>query len=138
MRAFLHDRPSYVAAPADRRGDAGRRGRAGRRVAEPAVQSRATSCVGGFGWQDYAADGARRGVMKITGNHPLPDLPGVLGGIGLTAYFGLLESRRSPPGETVLISGAAGATGSTAVADCEAERLPDDRHRRRCRPSAAG
>src|ERR1700731_969593 len=39
----------------------------------------------------------------------------VLGGNGLTAYFGLLDVAQLKPGETVVISGAAGATGSTAV-----------------------
>ncbi len=40
---------------------------------------------------------------------------GVLGITGLTAYFGLLELGRPQPGETVLVSGAAGATGSVAA-----------------------
>ena len=37
---------------------------------------------------------------------------GALGMPGLTAYFGLLEVGRPKPGETVLVSGAAGAVGS--------------------------
>ena len=37
---------------------------------------------------------------------------GVLGMIGVTAYFGLLDVGRPVPGETVVVSGAAGATGS--------------------------
>jgi len=36
----------------------------------------------------------------------------VLGGTGLTAYFGLLKVGKPQPGETVLVSAAAGATGS--------------------------
>lgn len=36
----------------------------------------------------------------------------VLGAVGLTAYFGLLEVGKPQPGETVLVSGAAGAVGS--------------------------
>ena len=39
----------------------------------------------------------------------------MLGTTGLTAYFGLLDVGRAKAGETVVISGAAGATGSTAV-----------------------
>ncbi|MDF2640383.1 MAG: NADP-dependent oxidoreductase [Novosphingobium lindaniclasticum] len=35
-----------------------------------------------------------------------------LGAVGLTAYFGLLEVARPQPGETLLVSGAAGAVGS--------------------------
>ena len=47
----------------------------------------------------------------------LPGLPlsahlGVLGTTGLTAYFGLLRVGLPLTGETVLVSGAAGATGS--------------------------
>lgn len=35
-----------------------------------------------------------------------------LGAVGLTAYFGLLEDGKPQPGETLLVSGAAGAVGS--------------------------
>lgn len=42
----------------------------------------------------------------------LSDYMGILGGIGLTAYFGLLEIGRPKEGETVLVSTAAGAVGS--------------------------
>ena len=67
-----------------------------------------------FGWQDYAV--ARPGTPTAPG--PVP--PGVsietamsaLGLTGLTAYFGLLEVGRPKAGETVVVSGAAGATGS--------------------------
>jgi NADPH-dependent curcumin reductase len=43
---------------------------------------------------------------------PLPRYLNVLGFAGLTAYFGLLEVGQPQPGETVVVSGAAGATGS--------------------------
>lgn len=67
-----------------------------------------------FGWQDYAA------VAPGTPAAPGPVPPGVpvetamsaLGLTGLTAYFGLLEVGRPQAGETVVVSGAAGATGS--------------------------
>ena len=39
---------------------------------------------------------------------------GVLGGTGMTAYFGLLDLGEPKPGQTVVVSGAAGATGSMA------------------------
>jgi NADPH-dependent curcumin reductase CurA len=39
----------------------------------------------------------------------------VLGVTGLTAYFGLLDIGRPEPGQTVVVSGAAGATGSVVV-----------------------
>src|SRR5262249_39988269 len=69
---------------------------------------------GTFGVQEYAlSDGA--GAYKITradGQSPALYL-GVLGMTGMTAYFGLLDVGRLQPGETVLVSGAAGAVGTT-------------------------
>jgi NADPH-dependent curcumin reductase len=69
---------------------------------------------GTFGVQEYAlSDGA--GTYKITpadGQSPAAYL-GVLGMTGMTAYFGLLDVGRLQSGETVLVSGAAGAVGTT-------------------------
>jgi NADPH-dependent curcumin reductase CurA len=66
------------------------------------------------GWQDYALADAGSGTMR-----PLP--PGVdptaalsvFGSTGMTAYFGLLDVGKLKEGDTVVVSGAAGATGST-------------------------
>jgi NADPH-dependent curcumin reductase CurA len=67
---------------------------------------------GYFGWQQYAlSDGA--GVRKVDPSlAPISTALGVLGMPGLTAYFGLLEIGKPQPGETVVVSGAAGAVGS--------------------------
>lgn len=75
-------------------------------------------------WQDYYVAGraALRGrgtpgfsVTRVPeGARPTWAL-GVLGLTGLTAYFGLLDVGRPRPGETVVVSGAAGATGSIAA-----------------------
>lgn len=67
------------------------------------------------GWQEWAlADDDRRSMQVLpTGTDPL-DAVGLLGPTGLAAYFGLLEVGRPVGGETVLVSGAAGATGSVA------------------------
>jgi len=69
---------------------------------------------GMLGWQEYAiSDG--RGLRKIDPQvAPISTALGVLGMPGLTAYFGLLEVANPKPGETVVISGAAGAVGSVA------------------------
>jgi NADPH-dependent curcumin reductase CurA len=70
--------------------------------------------VGIFGWQDYAvSDGdGRMPVNKVPEGVP-PTLPiGALGLTTLTAYFGLKEIGQPREGETVVVSGAAGATGS--------------------------
>lgn len=68
--------------------------------------------VGQFGWQEYAVtDGA--GVRKVDPSlAPISTSLGVLGMPGLTAYFGLLDICDPKPGETVLVSGAAGAVGT--------------------------
>ena len=68
--------------------------------------------VGNFGWQDYAlSDGV--GVRKVDRDlAPVSTALGVLGMPGLTAYFGLLDIGQPKPGETVLVSGGAGAVGS--------------------------
>jgi len=70
--------------------------------------------TGMFGWQQYAlSDGA--GVLKVNPHlAPISTSLGVLGMPGLTAYFGLLDVCAPRPGETVVISGAAGAVGSAA------------------------
>ncbi|HVS29716.1 MAG TPA: NADP-dependent oxidoreductase [Solirubrobacteraceae bacterium] len=70
--------------------------------------------VGAFGWQDYAISNGSGAmpVTKVPEGVP-PTWPvGVLGLTSLTAYFGLEEIGRPEPGDTVVVSGAAGATGS--------------------------
>ena len=72
--------------------------------------------LGVFGWQDYAvSDGGGRGPMSVTKipEGVGPTLPlSALGTTTLTAYFGLKEVGKPEPGQTVVVSGAAGATGS--------------------------
>jgi hypothetical protein len=67
---------------------------------------------GMFGVQEYAlTDG--RGVTKVdTRVAPLPKHLSVLGMTGMTAYFGLLDTGQPKPGETVVVSAAAGAVGA--------------------------
>lgn len=66
-----------------------------------------------MGWQEYAVSNGK-GLRKLDPSVPLPVSLGVLGGTGFTAYFGLLDVCSPKPGETVVVSGAAGATGSVA------------------------
>jgi NADPH-dependent curcumin reductase CurA len=67
--------------------------------------------VGQLGWQDYAV--ARGGALrKVPAEVEPPTLAlHVLGTTGFTAYFGLLDVGRPRPGDTVVVSGAAGAVG---------------------------
>lgn len=62
-------------------------------------------------WQDYALlPGAE--LQAVPDDELLTANLGALGTTGMTAYFGLLKHGRPLPGDTVLVSGAAGATGS--------------------------
>ncbi len=65
------------------------------------------------GWEDYTiSDG--RGMQKLPpGTDPLLAIS-LLGVTGLTAYFGVLDIGQPGPGQTFVVSGAAGATGSVA------------------------
>jgi NADPH-dependent curcumin reductase len=69
---------------------------------------------GVFGVQEHAlSDG--KGVFKIDPSlAPAPTYLGTLGMTGLTAYFGLLDVAEVKEGDTVVVSGAAGAVGSVA------------------------
>lgn len=73
--------------------------------------------TGGLGWQDYVVtDG--KGMLplqKVPPGVPLPMAMSVVGLTGLTAYFGMLRVGQPKAGETVMVSGAAGATGSVAA-----------------------
>jgi NADPH-dependent curcumin reductase CurA len=68
--------------------------------------------VGSLGWQDYSIAGEKE-VRKINPEiAPVSTALGVLGMPGLTAYFGLLDIGKPKQGETVVVSGAAGAVGT--------------------------
>jgi NADPH-dependent curcumin reductase CurA len=66
---------------------------------------------GMLGWQDYAAvnGGELRAIDESLA--PIQTALGVLGMPGLTAYFGLLDVCHPKAGQTVVVSGAAGAVG---------------------------
>jgi NADPH-dependent curcumin reductase CurA len=66
---------------------------------------------GMLGWQEYAVAPAKQMRKIDPADGPLSSALYVLGMPGLTAYFGLLEICRPQPGETVVVSGAAGAVG---------------------------
>ena len=68
--------------------------------------------TGQLGWQDYATTSGG-GVRKIRDTDlPLSLALGVLGLNGRTAYFGLLDLGQPRPGDTVVVSTAAGSVGS--------------------------
>ncbi|UCF36214.1 MAG: NADP-dependent oxidoreductase [Acidobacteriota bacterium] len=70
---------------------------------------------GMLGWQRYlVSDGQGLSIVPRIPGVPLDAYLGVLGHIGLSAYFGLLEIGKPQPGETLVVTGAAGAVGSLA------------------------
>ena len=71
---------------------------------------------GDFSWQDYVITDGKGfgGMQKVAPGRP-PNLALSLFGVnGLTSYFGMIEIGKIKAGETVVVSGAAGATGSVA------------------------
>ncbi len=93
--------------------------------------------VGTFGVQEYVvSDG--RGAMKIdTALAPPSTYLGALGMPGMTAYFGLLDVGALKEGETVVVSGAAGAVGTMRARSPRSRAArwwvsPADRRSARC------
>jgi hypothetical protein len=126
MRGWMEDRPSYI--PPVGIGEVMRAGAVGEVVESRHPDFAPGELVQGlFGWQDYAlVPGALLGrSAKIPAGTPPTLVLGVLGITGLTAYFGMLDLGRPKPGETVVVSGAAGATGSVAgqIAKIEGARV---------------
>ena len=113
QRGWINDVPSYIAPVAI--GEVMRSMAVGEVIA-----SRNTNyCVGdrlqgGFGWQEYAVSDGNGifPITKIPDDVPISYPLHIYGLTGLTAYFGFLEIGLPKKGDTVVISGAAGATGS--------------------------
>lgn len=113
MRGRMNDVKSY--APPVPIGGVMGGGVVGRVVESKNVEFQTSDIVEGrFGWQDYAVSSGQ-GVRKIDpALAPISTALGILGMPGLTAYFGLLDIGKPQPGDTVVVSGAAGAVGSLA------------------------
>lgn len=114
MKGWMEARVDYV-APVNI-GDVMRGGGAGTVVASRHERFPVGTRVSGqFGWRRFAACEPRAaGVRVIPDSIALPQAMNVLGITGLTAYFGMLDIGAPTAGQTVLVSGAAGATGSVA------------------------
>ena len=111
MRGWMNEGKSYI-APVEI-GEVMRAGAVGTVVASKNGKfAVGDSVYGTFGVQEYAISGGK-GVQKVDPRlAPLPVYLGVLGMPGMTAYFGLLDIGQPKEGETVVVSGAAGAVGS--------------------------
>jgi len=111
MRGWMNEGKSYIAPVG--LGDVMRAGAAGRVIASRNPNfAVGEHVVGGFGVQEFAvSDGS--GVTRVDpAAAPLPVFLGTLGMPGMTAYFGLLHIGKPRAGDTVVVSGAAGAVGA--------------------------
>ena len=117
IRGFLDDRPSYlppvaIGAPVN-----------GMSLGEVVESHNPAWPVGTLlrtfaTWSDhYVIDGQALGLERVdvAEGVPLEHYMGALGPVGLTAWVGLFEIGQAQAGDTVLVSAAAGATGSTVV-----------------------
>ncbi|WP_371496908.1 NADP-dependent oxidoreductase [Kitasatospora sp. NBC_00374] len=111
MRGRMNDVKSYV--PPFAIGEAMDGGAVGYVIASEAEGFEVGDAVlHGLGWREYATVDAVRSVKVDPQLAPLSYYLGVLGMPGLTAYAGLLEVASFKEGDTVFVSGAAGAVGS--------------------------
>ena len=117
MRGWMNEGKSYI--PPVALGEVMRAGGVGRVIASEhpgfAVGDRVSA---GFGVQQYLslapADFKRAGLVKIDlGLGTFTQWLNVLGMPGMTGYFGLMDVGQPKAGETLVVSGAAGAVGQT-------------------------
>jgi NADPH-dependent curcumin reductase CurA len=110
MRGWMNESRSYIAPVGI--GEVMRAGTVGRVITSknPAFAP-GDFVYGPFGVQEYAISNGKGTTKVDTRVAPLPVFLGTLGAPGMTAFFGLLETGQPKPGETVVVSGAAGATG---------------------------
>lgn len=111
MRGWMNDAKSYI--PPVQIGEVMRAGSIGEVVESKHPNFKVGDMVTGWGGvQQYIAT-TGQGFYKVDINlAPAPMYIGTLGMPGMTAYFGILEVGKIKEGETVLVSGAAGAVGS--------------------------
>jgi NADPH-dependent curcumin reductase CurA len=111
MRGWMNAGRSYikpVEVGAVMRAQAG-----GEIIASNHPDFRAGECVvGDFGVQTFAVSNGKNAAKVDAKALAMPTWLGALGMTGMTAYFGLLEVGKPKAGDTVVVSGAAGAVGT--------------------------
>jgi len=112
IRGWMDDAPGYL--PPIEIGAAIRSGGIGEVVASKNDRYQVGDNVFGMlGWQDHAViDGKERTAQVLPDGVEATAALSVFGVTGMTAYFGLLDVGRPKEGDTIVVSGAAGATGS--------------------------
>jgi len=115
IRGWLDDEPSYL--PPIALGDAVRASTVGRVEASRADGIVPGQWVMGLNKIEHYSVAAAGGFTHPIDADAVPSVTNylsVIGAVGLTAYFGVTELLKPKPGETFLVSGAAGAVGSLA------------------------
>lgn len=114
IRTWMDDVPSYL--PPIGIGEVIRSGGVGE-----VIESRSDAyqpgqlLFGMTGWQDYViADEGEKSMQVLPDGVPPGIAIGILGVTGMTAYFGIIDVGQVAEGDVVVVSGAAGATGSAA------------------------
>ena len=116
QRGWLNDVPGYL--PPVQIGEVIRSGGIGKVIDSNNPEYKTGDLTFGLiGWQTHCltkpnVDDRFRVVPDLL---PIPTMLNVMGSTGITAYYGLIELGKPKSGETVLVSGAAGATGSVVV-----------------------
>jgi NADPH-dependent curcumin reductase CurA len=118
QRGWLDDVPSYI--PPVQIGEVMRASTVGQIIESKNADWQVGQLVSGMlGWQQYfitdGTPGPFGGLSKVPGGIPPQRMLSALGGTGLTAYFGMCSVQPVQAGDHVLVSGAAGATGSVAA-----------------------
>lgn len=116
QRMWLTDLPGYL--PPVQIDEVVRAGGMGRVLESKNPKYKEGDLIFGMvGWQTHLITDAKEEdrFRLIPELLPIPTMLNVLGTTGITAYYGLLELAKPKAGEVVLVSGAAGATGSVAA-----------------------
>jgi NADPH-dependent curcumin reductase CurA len=114
IRVWMNGIDTYV--PGIHVGDVMRAGGLGEVVqSRNAAYSEGDLVFGMMQWSEYCiARAGPDGMMTLPRQEPMTAFLSVLGVTGLTAYFGMFDVAQPKEGETVVVSGAAGAVGSVA------------------------
>jgi NADPH-dependent curcumin reductase CurA len=114
IRTWMDDVPSYL--PPIQIGEVIRSGGVGEVIeSRTDVYQPGQLLFGMTGWQDYViADAGEKSMQVLPDGVPPGIAIGILGVTGMTAYFGIIDVGKVAEGDVVVVSGAAGATGSAA------------------------
>jgi NADPH-dependent curcumin reductase CurA len=114
IRTWMNDAPGYL--PPIGIGEVVRSGGVAEVLQSNSERYREGDLLFGMtGWQDYViADEGAQALQALPPGIPPTTALGVFGITGMTAYFGLTDVGKVKEGDVVVVSGAAGATGSTA------------------------